>query len=248
MQYNRLLDGRCAVIVGGSTSIGREVAMLFASHGSKVVLIDEPGPQLDVTLAALRQIEPDAVAFAGDLTSAVTVQRLCEQAASCLPKVDILVNSAGIAIQGAAHTLSEEDFMQVLNTHLLCAIASAKAIVPHMCDCRRGDIINFTPDLASFSVPGTAAIAAAAGGLLAFTRSVTMDYIRYHVRANCICYPLDGMSGRQPLLGSPDSIDAANAALWFASEMSTFIIGEALPVNGGIAYVSSSKSTMAGVK
>ena len=238
MQNNRLLDGRCAVITGAGTAVGRETALLFASHGAQVALIDQPGSQLDQTLALLRQITPDAAVFAGDLNSVDEVRHLCGLAAAHLSKVDILVNGAGIFLGGTAHTMSEEDFLQVLNTHLLCAITCTKALMPYLCDCRRGDIINFTSDLASFTSPGTAAIAAAAGGMLAFTRSVTMDYIRYHVRANCVLYPFDNSGDRQPLLGSPDAVDAAAAALWFACDMSTFIIGEALPVNGGMSFAS----------
>jgi len=63
-----------------------------------------------------------------------------------------------------------------------------------------------------------------------------MDYIRYHVRANCVAYPFDGLAGRKPLLGRPSPEDAANAALWYACDLSRFVIGDTIPVDGGSQY------------
>ncbi len=241
MEYDRLLENRKAVITGGSAGIGLETAKLFARHGALVAVLDCDNDAVIRAVDELREASPNCVGFSGNLSDAAEVGRLCKLSAEALKGVDILVNAAGVYNLGAAHELAEEDFLSMLSLNVKCAIRCAKNLVPLMCDNRRGDIINITSDLATSSLPHTAGIAAAAGAIFAFSRSLTMDYIRYHVRSNCIMVPADGLPGRMPLLDGScaGSSHAANAALWFACDFSRFIIGEALPVNGGMSYFVS---------
>jgi 3-oxoacyl-[acyl-carrier protein] reductase len=236
MDYRHLLEGREAIVTGGAAGVGRAVAMLFASHGASVAILDEDELATEDTLKALRRINPDCCGFTGSLSSSGSIRDMCESAICALGSPDILVNAAGSYRIGDAQTLSEEDFLAMIEKNVKCAVRCTKAIVPHMRANRRGDIISITSDLAASSLPGTAGIAACAGALAAFTRNVTMDYIKYHVRANCIAFPFDGIEGRQPLTGPPNEEDAANAALWYACDMSRFIVGDILPVNGGMSF------------
>ncbi|HZJ58295.1 MAG TPA: SDR family NAD(P)-dependent oxidoreductase [Clostridia bacterium] len=241
MDYQRLLAGRSAIVTGGAGSIGRAVAMLYASHGANVAILDEDEPGIKTTLRDLLEINQGCFGFAGNLRDPESIVRLCNDAIDALGTADILVNAAGTYIEGDAETLTEDDFIFMIDKNLNSTIRFTKAIIPHMCDNRRGDIVNITSDLATASLAGTAGIAACAGAIAAFTRNVTMDYIRYHVRANCISFPLDGIKGREPLTGTPSTVDVANAALWYACKMSRFIIGDMLPVNGGMDYFVGSE-------
>lgn len=151
--------------------------------------------------------------------------------------VDILVNAGGIYTPGYLDDFTEGDFAAAVDASIGKVIADTRTALPYMKDARRGDIINITGDLTTTSAPGALLISTCAAAIYAFSRSVTMDYVRYRVRANCVMYPY-GNFGSIPVLGAPEAIDAAHAALWFASRVSRFIIAEALPVNGGTNYFS----------
>lgn len=236
MNYKLLLEDRCAVITRGASDIGRATAFLFASHGAKLSLIDEDEGKLSEFLEELKAGGYEAYGFKASLADFKSIDEASKKALEAMGKVDILVNIGGDFELGDAESLEEEKFLRVINGNLTSAIGFTRALMPAMKDNRWGDIINITSDLATSSLSGTAAIAAAGGAMLAFTRNVTMDYIRYHVRANCISYPFDGVSGREPLVGQVGPEDAAKAALWYACKMSRFIIGDLLPVNGGMEY------------
>ena len=236
MDYQCLLAGRSAIVTGGAGSVGRAVALLYATHGANVVILDEDETEVEKTVKDLREINQKCSGFAGNLRDPESIAQLCDYAINALGTADILVNAAGSYLPGDAETLEEDDFIAMLDKNVNSTIRFTKAIIPYMCDNRQGDIINITSDLSTASMPGTAGIAACAGAIVAFTRNVTMDYIRYRVRANCIVYPFDGIEGRRPLTGAPGPEDVANAALWYACKMSRFIIGDMLPVNGGMDY------------
>ena len=239
MEYDRLLAGRSAVVTGAAGPIGRAVARCFARQGARVAVLDENAQGVQEILDELTAIHPACCGFAGCLTEPRSIARLCADAVCSLGQVDLLVNAYGTYVAGDAQTLDESDLLDMLERNVLCTLRCTKALVPSMCESRRGDIINITADLAFSSLPGTAGIAACAGAVAAFTRSVAMDYIKFHVRANCITHPLDGLDGRRPLTGPPDADDVAHAALWYACDMSRFIVGDLLPVNGGMAYFST---------
>ena len=239
MEYDRLLAGRRAVVTGAAGPIGRAVARCFAAQGARVAVLDEDARGIRELLYELADIHPGCCGFSGCLTDPGAIARLCADAVLSLGQVDLLVNACGTYAGGDAQTLDEKDLLDMLDRNVLCTLRCTKALVPSMCESRRGDIINITADLAFSSLPGTAGIAACAGAVAAFTRSVAMDYIKFHVRANCIACPLDGLAGRRPLTGSPGAEDIAHAALWYACDMSRFIVGDLLPVNGGMASFST---------
>ena len=233
MEYSKMLETRHAAVVGGSFGIGRAVSLLFALHGAKVAIIDDDTHASGQTLTDVKSHSTDSISVIGDLND---IESLFERALDKLGYIDILVNAGGIYQTGPLCLSDPNDFNTMLQSNILRTIRAVKAVVPGMKKHRRGDIITITSDLAVASLADTSAIAACAGAIYAFTRSVTLDYIRYHIRANCILCPLDALPGRKPLMGSPDFSDIANAALWYACDLSRNIIGEPLLVNGGMRY------------
>ncbi len=236
MDYDHLLSGRNAVITSAASPMGQAIARCFVQQGAKVFVLDDDAMAVQALLNELALINPGCCGLSGMLTDPDSIAKLCADAIKFLGKVDILVNASGIYVGGDAQSLDECDLLLMLEKNVLCTIRCTKALVPSMCESRRGDIINITADLATGSLPGTVGIAACAGAVAAFTRSVAMDYIKFHVRANCITYPMDALAGREPLIGPPNADDIAHAALWFACDMSRFIVGDLLPVNGGMDY------------
>jgi len=230
MEYAQMLKGRRAVVTGGADGVGLAVSRLFAAQGARVAILDNDKASMEAAKAELQASFPGSVAL---ICSLEDVDAACSAALNALGSVDLLVNAAGLYKTGSAHTFSREDFEKMLTVNLRYTIYTTRFFVQSMKDGRRGDIINITSDLADWPQAKTAAIAACAGAIQAFTRNVTMDYIRYHVRANCILYPFGRLPGADLLLGKPDEDAAANAALRFACDLSRFTIGDSLPVNGG---------------
>jgi NAD(P)-dependent dehydrogenase (short-subunit alcohol dehydrogenase family) len=159
---------------------------------------------------------------------------ICEMSAVHGP-IDIFVSIMGA--YGA-------DFKRMLDMNVLSAIRLTKLLIPGMRKNARGDIVHIIADVGSFRArESTAAIAACSGAIGAFSRCVTMDYIRYRVRSNCVTYPMDGLPRRKSLLNEPSPEDAANAALWYACDLSRFVIGNTLQADGGQVYITGGGAT-----
>lgn len=221
LNYGALLSGRRAIVSGDALGIGREVAALFKSCGAGVMRIAGGGDG----------------AIPADLADARSLGEAFERARNELGGVDLLVNVAELAAPGGADGIGADALRALMGKSYLCAFRLTRDALPSMIENRRGDIVNITPDVGAFyGKRGTAAIAACAGAIQAFTRCVAMDYIRYHVRANCVHVPMDGLPRKRPLLGAPDASDAANAALWYACDLSRYVVGDSAFADGGQRY------------
>jgi len=199
LDYDKLLNGRSALITVGGQAPALEIAELFREHGADVAMVG-----------------------GGDFNKK-------------LPKADILVNAAGCWDVRPMSEVAPDEFNAMLASSLYSTARFIKAVMPGMLALRRGNIINLAPDLSEGSAVGSA-VAACAGAVYSFTRSVTADYIRYNVRANCVPFHFTIEGGKTPLLGLPDGSDTAHMALWYACGMSRFVVGETVPVNGGMNY------------
>jgi 3-oxoacyl-[acyl-carrier protein] reductase len=235
-----MLEGRHALVLGGASRIGRAVALLFAEHGAEVTAADEVSGETERIFNEMAGASPDIKLFTLDFTSEC-IKRIRDSALTEFPRADILVSAADLYKTGETHNFCLKDFRRMLDVNFIRAVRCFQALLPGMLENRRGELILIAPDLTDSALPGTAAAAACAGAMAAFARNVTMDYIRYHVRANTILYPF--IPGREPLTGAPEPLDAANAALWYACDLSRFVIGESLSVNGGVSYFEEAPSS-----
>ena len=249
MKYAKMLDGRYALILGGDTAVGGAVARAFAAHGAHVAVAGAAASRKDAdcrsqapapreVFAVLQSDIPDAIAYESPMDSSL-MDELCASVLKDFPYVDILVGATDFYKTGDTHAFPAHELRHMLDANLCCAAKCFQRLLPGMLEHRRGEMILFAPDLADAGLPRAAAAAACAGAICAFAQNVTNDYIRYRVRANVVMYPFVGAPGRSPLSGEPDPLDAANAALWYACDMSRFVTGEKLSVNGGLEYIKS---------
>ncbi len=203
-----MLNGRKAVIygqysAGNNAGITHAVAELFKAQGGEVAVIDA-----------------DQIRGKGYEELSAATQR----AVNALQCPDILVLCPVFYPEGDAALFGE-----ILELNTKNAIRITREIVPHMKDKRRGEIICVISDVNDPDTLADHTITAVAASMFAFSRNVTMDYIRYHVRSNAVMIKNGQLTDEQ-------AQDAAMAALWFACDMSRFIIGEALPIEGGVSY------------
>ncbi len=152
---------------------------------------------------------------------------------------DVLICGFGSLPTGSLEALGSDGLSSVLMEHFGTASRAVETVLPHMKERKCGTIVSIIPEYAKFSVPGVVAPAALAGAMKALTASVAMDHCKFNIRANCIECDLsqaeDAEKAKdfQPIRREITEMDVANAALFLATPMSSFISGETLSVNGG---------------
>ncbi|HEY8604344.1 SDR family oxidoreductase [Tsuneonella suprasediminis] len=247
----RLIEGKVAIVTGASSGIGRAAAALFAAHGAAVVLVARRQDRLDQLVGEIVESGGQAMAVAGDVTDDRTHREAVIAAQSAFGGMDIAFNNAGTV--GAMSPLAEmepQQWSDVLATNLTASFLGARAQIPAM-QARGAGTLIFTGSFVGTSagLPGMAAYGAAKAGLMGLVRGITADYGATGIRANAL---LPGgtateMAGdaeqRQWAAGlhamkriaEPEEI--AQAALFLASDMSSFVTGSALWADGGNAAV-----------
>jgi NAD(P)-dependent dehydrogenase (short-subunit alcohol dehydrogenase family) len=190
-----MLEGKVAVVTGAGRGIGREIALLFAQHGARVVVNDFGG-----TAAGTEggQVPADEVAHlikaaggqaAASYDSVATMAggaRIVEAALDHFGQCDIVVNNAGILRDRMIFNMSEEEWDAVIATHLKGTFAVTRAVAPHMKERKWGRFVNMTSTSGLVGNIGQANYAAAKMGIVGLTRIVALDMARYNVTANCI--------------------------------------------------------------
>lgn len=247
------LSGKVALITGGASGIGRATALLFAREGAAVALADV---NADAGQRVVDQITKSggSASFEGiDVTRAADCQRLVERAIREFGRIDILFNNAGIIRRATVLELSEDDWDRVMAVNVKSIYLLSREVIPHMRKAGGGTIINTASGWGLTGGAKAAVYCASKGAVVLLTKAMSVDHGPQKIRVNCIC-PGDtdtGMlreearqlgeanssflaeSAKRPLgrVGTPEEI--AQAALYLASDASSFVTGTALVVDGG---------------
>ncbi len=253
------LDGKIAVVTGASSGIGRVSAMRFAAEGARVVVADLAMEGATTTSAAITAAGGSAVAVQADVSVEAQVAAMVATAGDTYGGLDIMFNNAGIFPDddGGVLDTSPETWQRVMDVNLKGVWLGCRAAIPVMLERGGGSIVNVASFVALVGA-ATAQIAytASKGGVLAMTRELAIEYARKGIRANSICpgpieTPLlvellaDPVRRERRLVhvplgrfGRPEEV--ADAALFLASDESSFVTGSSLVVDGGItaAYVT----------
>jgi NAD(P)-dependent dehydrogenase (short-subunit alcohol dehydrogenase family) len=171
------LKDKVAVVTGAARGIGREIALLMARLGARVVVNDYGGSEAG---------EGAAVASYESVASMEGGRRIVQAALDQFGRVDIVVNNAGILRDRMIFNMTEEEWDAVIGTHLKGTFAVTRAAAPHMREQRWGRFINMTSTSGLVGNVGQANYAAAKMGIVGFTKVVALDMARYNVTANCI--------------------------------------------------------------
>lgn len=244
------LDGKRALITGGSKGLGLIMATALAEAGAEVALVSRT--EADCVSAAADVEEETgrrAIAIVADVSYLPDVERMQREAEERLGTVDILINNAGINKRGAPQELSEADWDEVIDINLKAPFLCARAFGPGMAERGWGRIINMGSILSVIGIAGRAPYAASKGGLLNLTRVLALEWATQGVTVNAICPGPFATDMNKPLLEDPAKYQAfvskipmgrwgeldeiAGAALFLASPASSFVTGSALFVDGG---------------
>lgn len=245
----KLLEGKVALITGASRGIGRQIAEVFVAQGAQVAFTYlssvEKGKALESELAAggafVRGYRSDASDFsqAGELV---------DQVVTDFGKIDILINNAGITRDGLILRMSEEDWDEVLRINLKSAFNLVKAISKPMLKARSGSIINITSVVGVMGNAGQANYAASKAGMIGFTKSIAKEFGARNIRCNAIApgfietemtgeldaAQLEAWLKNIPLKKPGSGSDVANACVYLGSELSSYVTGQVLMVDGGM--------------
>ncbi len=190
-----LLKDKVAVVTGAARGIGREIALLLARHGARVVVNDYGGSEAgagtasgpaDEVVAAIRAAGGQAAANYDSVASMAGGQAIVKTAVDTFGRIDIVVNNAGILRDRMIFNMSEEEWDAVINTHLKGSFAVTRAAAPLMREQKWGRVINMTSTSGLVGNVGQANYAAAKLGIVGLTKVTALDMARYNVTANCI--------------------------------------------------------------
>lgn len=255
-----MLAEKVAVVTGAGRGIGREVALLLAKEGAKVVVNDFGGREdgtggeakvADDVVQEITQAGGTAAASYDSVTTMATGKKIIQTALDHFGKLDILVNNAGILRDRMIFNMSEEEWDGVLAVHLKGTFACTRAAVPLMREQRSGRIINFTSTSGLIGNVGQANYAAAKMGIVGFTKVVALDMARYNVTANCISpFAWTRLIGTIPMateeqkrrvakLKRMSPADIAPLVAYLASDAAQYVSGQIFGVRGKEVFIFS---------
>jgi gluconate 5-dehydrogenase len=248
------LDGRVAIVTGGSRGLGLEIAEGLAEAGARLMLCARREAWLTPTLAELRAAGVTVEGMVCDVSVPAQVQAVVDRTIEAFGKIDILVNNAGVSWGERPETMTLEKWQQVIDTNLTGAFLFAQAAARDMLPRGDGRIINITSIagmVAMVTGPHYAAYAASKAGLVGLTRELAASWGRQGVRVNALAPgffhsrladPVISLieadiQARNPLarVGAPGELKAA--ALFLASDASSYMTGQVLVIDGGLSIV-----------
>lgn len=245
----KLLQGKTAIITGGSRGIGQGIVEVFARQGARIAFTYSSSE--DAAKALIEKLADTGVkikAYKSDAASYEDSQQLITEVLEDFGTIDILINNAGITKDNLLMRMGEEDFDRVLEVNLKSVFNMTKAVQRTMLKQRSGSIINMSSVVGVKGNAGQSNYAASKAGIIGFTKSIALELGSRNIRCNAIApgFIETEMTGKLdektvaewrnaiPLKRGGTSEDIANACVFLASDMAAYITGQVLQVDGGM--------------
>jgi NAD(P)-dependent dehydrogenase (short-subunit alcohol dehydrogenase family) len=254
----RLRD-KIALVTGAGSGIGRATALLFAKEGAKVLVVDIDSEGGRETAEIIEKMGGTAIFVEADVSKEADVKKIVEVVVDKYRKIDVLHNNAGVVLVKDLVDTGEKEWTKVLDVNLKGMFLVSKHTIPEMIKRGGGSIINTASGFGLTGAASYTAYCASKGGVIALTRAMAIELAPHNIRVNCICpgvvsTPMldkciritsevsgeneeetrKSWRGSQPLgrFGKPEEI--AHAALYLASNESSYTTGAILSVDGGV--------------
>ncbi|EHQ44325.1 MULTISPECIES: 3-oxoacyl-[acyl-carrier-protein] reductase [Myroides] len=245
----KLLEGKIAIITGATRGIGRGVAIAFAEQGANVAFTYSSSVQAaDELVSELVALGVQAKGYQSNAAEYAAAEQLVDEVLKDFGNIDILINNAGITKDNLLMRMSEQDFDAVIEVNLKSVFNMTKAVQRTMLKNRKGSIINMSSVVGVKGNAGQANYAASKAGVIGFSKSVALELGSRNIRCNVIApgfieTEMTGKLAEDVVKGWTDAIplkrggkpeDIANACVFLASEMSAYITGQVINVDGGM--------------
>nr|WP_068893163.1 3-oxoacyl-[acyl-carrier-protein] reductase [Pedobacter panaciterrae] len=245
----KLLEGKTALVTGASKGIGRKIAEKFAEHGANVAFTYlssvEKGEALE---QELQSFGTKVKGYRSDASKFDEAEKLINDIVADFGALDIVVNNAGITKDGLLMRMSEENWDEVINVNLKSVFNVSKAASKVMMKARKGSIINMSSVVGVQGNAGQANYAASKAGIIGFSKSLAKELGSRNIRTNVIApgfirtemtevldpKVVQGWEDGIPLKRAGETEDVANACVFLASDMSSYVTGQVLSVCGGM--------------
>lgn len=243
------LAGRVAVVTGASRGLGRAMAVALAEAGADVALGARSKPDLEETAQLVSETGRRALVVPTDVTSYAEVEALMRSTREGLGRLDIVVNNSGIAVVRPLAEWSPEEWRALVEVNLFGVINGCRAAAPYLIGQRAGKVINVASMLAAVGLPGYSIYAATKGAIVAFSRTLAVEWARHNVQVNCLApgwfdTPMSAPAWRDPKLterllrdiparriGRPEEVGPL--VVYLASPASDFMTGQTIYLDGG---------------
>jgi NAD(P)-dependent dehydrogenase (short-subunit alcohol dehydrogenase family) len=250
MTYSPLeLGGKVAVVVGGTSGIGRAIAHGFAHGGADVIPTSRRTEQVETAAREIEELGRRTLRVTSDVADRASLERVLAEALDTFGQVDILVNSAGRTKRGPTIDFSEDDWNAIIDTNLTGTLRACQVFGRHMLERQSGSIINIASLSTFVALHEVAAYSASKAAVGSLTKSLAVEWSSRGVRVNAIAPGVfrtalnqklldETERGREFLLRTPmrrfGNVDElAGAAIFLASDAASFVTGEILTVDGG---------------
>ncbi len=242
------LDGRVALVTGGSRGLGKVIADALSRAGADVAIASRTQTELDAAGEALRRHGHRVLTVSADVCDEASVQTMVERVITGLGRIDILVNNAGIGEAMPLLEMEADAWDRVMNVNLRGPMLCCKHVGPHMIERGSGKVINVASVMARRVARHLSAYCASKAALVQFTRAVALDWIRHNVQVNALCpgYFLTDLNREffaserglrfiqdLPIRRLGEGRELQGAAVFLASGASDYVTGTELYVDGG---------------
>jgi NAD(P)-dependent dehydrogenase (short-subunit alcohol dehydrogenase family) len=246
----RFVD-RSVLVTGAGSGIGRATAQLFAAEGARVVAVDQNEADAEKTVALIKEAGGDALAIAADVSSEADCRGMVERTVAAYGKLNVAFNNAGVGASGFAVADEEEiAFSRLIDVNLKGVFLSMKYEIPVMLAGGGGAIVNTASVAGLVGERGIGAYAASKHGVVGLTRTAALDYIGRGIRINAVCPGATRtriladwfqdpkveqfILSRHPIGRIAEPEEIGRAVLFLASDDASFVVGQALAVDGGL--------------
>ncbi|MDG2194449.1 MAG: 3-oxoacyl-[acyl-carrier-protein] reductase [Polaribacter sp.] len=246
----KLLENKAAIITGATRGIGRAIAIEFAKQGANVAFTYSSSVEAAVTLEKeLQELGVQAKGYQSNAADFDLAQELAADVLNEFGTIDVLINNAGVTKDNLLMRISEDDFDKVIEINLKSVFNLTKAVIRPMMKQRKGSIINMSSVVGLKGNAGQSNYAASKAGIIGFSKSVALELGSRNIRSNVIApgfietemtakldeKVVEGWRSEIPLKRGGTPEDIANACVFLASDMSAYITGQTLSVDGGMS-------------